>query len=265
MQAASIQLEIKEGESKESRINHAGNLIDLSVKKANGSSNLDLVLLPELWSVGFFEFERYKKECENIKGRTFSFLANKAFEYDVYIYGGTIVEKAGSELFNTALFIGPNGNLLASYRKIHIFSYFGSKEGEYITPGKEIKVVETELANFGLSTCYDLRFPEVYRKEMQKGAEVFLVTSCWSFPRVEDWVALNQVRASENVSYLISCNATGNVRGHFHLGHSMIVDPWGIPLASSGHKEKIILANINLDEVNSAREQFPALNDITLI
>ncbi|MGM0420964.1 MAG: nitrilase-related carbon-nitrogen hydrolase [Bacillota bacterium] len=265
MQVASIQLEVQEGESKESRISHADKMIDLSVEKANDSSNLDLVLLPELWNVGFFEFERYKKESEEIQGKTFSFLANKAFEHDIYIYGGTIVEKAGNELFNTALFIGPNGNLLASYRKIHIFSYFGSKEGEYITPGDKPIVVKTELANFGLSTCYDLRFPEVYRQEMQKGAEVFLVTSCWSFPRVENWVALNQVRATENVAYLISCNATGNVRGHMHLGHSMIVDPWGLPIASSGSKEDIIMADINLQEIEDARNRFPALNDITLI
>ena len=261
MRIASIQLEMIEGKSKNSRINNATKKIDKAALNNQGQSDIDLILLPELWNVGFFEHERFKKEAESLDGPTYNALAEKALKYNTYIHGGTIVEKADGNLYNTALFINRKGELLAKYRKIHLFTYFGAKEGDYITPGSEPIVVKTELANFGLSTCYDLRFPELYRQEADAGAEIFLVTACWSFPRLENWVVLNQARAAENVAYLISCNTAGKVRGETHLGHSMVVDPWGIQVASAGSKKGIVTAEIDPAYVKKTRKEFPALKD----
>ena len=261
MRIASIQLEMIEGESKTSRIANVKNMIDKAAHNNQGQTDIDLILLPELWNVGFFEHERFKKEAESLDGPTYNSLAEKALEYNTYIYGGSIVEKDGGNLYNTALFISPKGELLAKYRKIHLFTYFGAKEGEYITPGDKPVVLKTELANFGLSTCYDLRFPELYRQEAEAGAEIFLVTACWSFPRLENWVVLNQARAAENVAYLISCNTAGKVRGETHLGHSMVVDPWGLQIASAGSKKTIVTTEIDSDYVRKTRNEFPALRD----
>jgi len=261
MRIAAIQLEMIEGESKTSRIANAENMIDKAAHNNQKEPDIDLIILPELWNVGFFEHERFSKEAENLAGPTYTALAEKALKYNTYIHGGTIVEKANGNLYNTALFISPKGELLAKYRKIHLFSYFGAKEGEYITPGERPGVVRTELANFGLSTCYDLRFPELYRQQIESGAEILLVTACWSFPRLANWVVLNQARATENVAYLISCNATGIVRGERPLGHSMVVDPWGIQIASAGSKETTLTAEIDPASVKKIRNQFPALKD----
>lgn len=261
MRIASIQLEMIEGESKTSRIVNVRNMIDKAALNNQGEPDIDLILLPELWNVGFFEHERFQQEAEKLNGPTYTALAEKALKYNTYIYGGSIVEKADGNLYNTALFIDRKGELLAKYRKIHLFTYFGAKEGEYITPGDEPVVVNTDLANFGLTTCYDLRFPELYRQEAEAGADIFLVTACWSFPRLENWVVLNQARAAENVAYLISCNTAGKVRGETHLGHSMVVDPWGLQVASSGSKETILTAEIDPEFVKKTRNEFPALKD----
>ncbi|MFW6301724.1 MAG: carbon-nitrogen family hydrolase [Bacillota bacterium] len=261
MRIASIQLEMIEGESKTSRIAHVKDMIDKAALNNQGEPDIDLILLPELWNVGFFEHERFKKEAESSDGPTYNALAEKAFKYNTYIHGGTIVEKDNGNLYNTALFISPKGELLAKYRKIHLFTHFGAREGEYITPGKESVVIKTDLFNFGLTTCYDLRFPELYRRQVEAGAEIFLVTACWSFPRLENWVVLNQARATENVAYLISCNAVGKVKGERHLGHSMVVDPWGIKIASAGSRETILTAEIDPAAVKKIRKQFPALKD----
>lgn len=261
MRIALIQLEMIEGETKTSRIAYVENMIDKAALNNQGQPDIDLILLPELWNVGFFEHERFRQEAESLEGVTYNALAEKAMEYNTYIYGGSIVEKAAGNLYNTALFIGRKGELLAKYRKIHLFTYFGAREGEYITPGDKPVVVKTDLANFGLSTCYDLRFPELYRQEAEAGAEIFLITACWSFPRLENWVVLNQARAAENVAYLISCNTAGRVRGERHLGHSMVVDPWGIQVASTGSRAAILTSEIDPDYVEKTRQEFPALKD----
>ena len=101
----------------------------------------------------------------------------------------------------------------------------------------------------------------MYRQEAEAGAEIFLVTACWSFPRLENWVVLNQARAAENVAYLISCNTAGKVSGETHLGHSMVVDPWGIQVASAGSKKGIVNAEIDPAYVKKTRKEFPALKD----
>jgi len=124
-----------------------------------------------------------------------------------------------------------------------------------------VVVAETEVGTFGLATCYDLRFPELFRRMVEKGAEVFLVCSAWPYPRLEHWILLNRVRALENQCFLVSSNSVGLNRGSQFVGHSMMVDPWGIILASGGDDEVIVRSEIDLKEVKSARERFPALAD----
>ena len=126
-------------------------------------------------------------------------------------------------------------------------------------------MVDTELGKFGLSTCYDLRFPELYRRMAVMGAEVFLVASAWPYPRLEAWLMFNRVRALENQVYLVSSNCTGSNRGKAFVGHSTVADPWGTPLAAGGDGECVVRAEMDLSQIPEIRTTFSAFNDRVLI
>jgi len=252
-EVASIQLEISDHDTKGQRISHVEELMD-------EVSGVDLIVLPEIWNIGYFSFDLYHKASETLEGETVSRMAQKAESLGAYVLAGSIVERAGGKLFNTSVLLDRRGKIVATYRKIHLFGY-GSKEQTLLSPGEKTAVVRTELGVFGLSTCYDLRFPELYRRMIDEGAEIFLVTAAWPYPRLEHWMALNQVRAFENQCFLISSNCVGHNRGKQFLGHSMVVDPWGIILASGGDFECIVKTEMDLDVLYRARAEFPPLRD----
>ena len=254
MKVSSIQLEIKDGLSKDEIIKHALEMMD----RCKGE---DLIILPELWNVGFFNYDNYKTYSEPINGKTASAISLKARELGAYVFSGSFVEKRGGSYFNTSILFDRNGTNIAEYRKIHLFTY-NCREPEILTPGEKLAVVDTEFGRIGLATCYDLRFPELFRKmTVEMGAEYFLITSGWPYPRIEAWNTLNQARALENTCYLISCNCTGVNQGIRLAGHSQIVDPWGNVLAGSGYEEMIIRADISHEELLRIRKEFPVLND----
>lgn len=254
MKVSSVQLNTAGIVSKNEIITHALEMID----RCHGS---DLIVLPELWNVGFFNYDNYKTYAEALDGRTVTALSEKAKELGCYIFTGSFVEKSGENYYNTSILLDREGKNIAEYRKIHLFTY-KSREPEILTPGKNITVADTEFGKIGLATCYDLRFPELFRKmTVEMGAEYFLITSCWPYPRIEAWNVLNKARALENTCYLISCNAVGVSSGIRAAGHSQIVDPWGNLIAGSGYEETIVSAEISHDEVLRIRKEFPVLND----
>jgi predicted amidohydrolase len=252
MLIASIQMAVVE-DNKTATIEKAVGL----VRKAKGA---DLVILSELWNIGFMSFERYVSEAEGRDGPTLSTFRDLARELKMHIHTGSFVEEDGGRYYNSSYLLSPEGEILGNFRKVHLFG-FNSKETQILTRGEEVVVVETELGTFGLATCYDLRFPELFRRMVEKGTEVFLVCSAWPYPRLEHWVMLNRVRALENQCFLVSSNSVGLNRGSQFVGHSMIVDPWGIALASGGDEEAVVRSEIDLNELKSARERFPALAD----
>lgn len=249
---ASVQLTVGD-EEKLRRIERVEALLD----QARGAQ---LVILPEIWNIGYFAFDLYSKEAETVHGETARRMSWKAKEHGFFLHGGSFVEVEDGKLFNTSLLFNPEGEIIARYRKIHLFGY-GSQESQLLTRGKEVVVVETPLGNLGMCTCYDLRFPELFRIMLDKGAELFLVTSGWPYPRLEHWLMLNRVRAIENSAFLVSSNCTGKNRGVSFCGHSMIVDPWGTILASGGDEECLVSAEIDLGKVSKVRSEFPAVRD----
>ncbi len=251
MKIASVQLEIKDNETKNERINRVENMLD-SLKGQN------LIVLPETWATGYFSFDRYIEESEEINGPFVQRFSSKAKEIGSYLFAGSFIEKNNGNYYNTSLLFDPEGKLLGAYRKIHLFRY-GSKEGELLTRGNEIKVVDTEFGKMGLSTCYDLRFPELYRAETDLGAEIFLVASAWPHRRLEHWKLFNAARALENQCFLISSNCVGNTRGVLLGGHSQVVDPWGIVVASGGDEETIVKTEIDPSQIHHIRDVFPNL------
>ena len=221
---------------------------------------VDLVVLPEIWNIGYFNFEEYAAGAEPIDGPTMTRLQSLADELDIYLHTGSIVEADGDDLYNTSALVSADGELLDIYRKVHLFGY-ESEESQLLTPGDRIVTVETAFGTAGLTTCYDLRFPELYRALVDQGADLLLITSAWPDARVEHWQFLNRVRAIESQTFLAAANLTGTNEGVALAGQSLIVDPWGIPLANAGTGERTATADIDLGDVPDVREDFPILGD----
>ena len=164
MRVTSIQLDMKE-RSKEESLAYALSLL-------HHAPASDLFLLPEIWPCGFFSFDRYRSDSEPVDGPVVRAFQKEAKKRASHILMGSMVEREGDRLFNTSLFLNPKGEIIGRYRKIHLFGY-QSRERGLLTPGTDIAVVETPWGKMGLSTCYDLRFPEFYRKMVDLGRPFF--------------------------------------------------------------------------------------------
>lgn len=252
MRITSIQLEIKD-QSKGKNLSHA-------LQQVDEAPDSDLLVLPEIWTVGFFAFDRYKNEAEPVNGEIVSAFREKAAEKGCYLHMGSFVEKDGENYYNTSLLLSPEGEIAARYRKIHLFGYM-SEERKILSPGTAPTICETPFGVIGLSTCYDLRFPELYRIMVNRGTTMFIITSAWPLVRLETWRLFNRVRALENVSFLVSCNCSGANGDNSYAGHSSIIDPQGNILVEGGEAGGYISTDINPSQVIDIRNDFPALED----
>ena len=250
MKIASIQISVIEGDKAAT--------IEKAAAKIQDCADADLIMLPEMWNLGFLSFDAYATQAEEKNGPTLTMLRTMAEKTGSWLHSGSFVEKEKDRLFNSSYLISPGGEIVGSYRKIHLFG-FNSKETQILTPGDAVSVVDTPLGKIGMATCFDLRFPELFRKMVDKGAELFLVCSAWPYPRLEAWQMLNRVRAMENQCFLISSNAAGMNQGIQFVGHSMVVDPWGIMMAGGGDEETVVRTDIDLEKVTAARKTFPGL------
>jgi predicted amidohydrolase len=257
MLVATIQLAVNDEIGKAGRFE----IVETLLSQINaGSAKPDLILLPELWGCGYFDFDSYTKEAEALKGATFQFLSAWASRLEAFILGGSIIEADGNDLFNTAIFINRQGKLEASYRKIHLFGY-QSQEPLLIRRGESPVTVRTDLGVFGLSICYDLRFPEQYRKMVEDGAEIFLITSAWPDERIAHWRLFNQARALENQSWLVSCNCAGVHKGKRYGGHSMTVSPMGEIICGAAMEPTVLWSQIDPALATEYRRAYPSLAD----
>lgn len=232
----------------------------------------DLVVLPELFTIGYFAFEAYQRTAEGLDGETLTELQALAAERDIAILAGSFVEDlersaaAGHDvparegLANTAVFLGRDGERGAVYRKHHLFGY-DSAESDLLVPGESLPTVDFAGFTVGVTTCYDLRFPELYRRLVEAGATLVLVPSAWPYPRVEHWRLLPRARAVENQLYVAAANGVGRFEEATLLGRSTIYDPWGTALASSNDDAALVTADLSPENVAAVREEFPALSD----
>lgn len=250
MKVISIQMAVTEGDKTAT--------IKRAAREIAACKDADLILLPEIWNIGFMSFDQYQSGAEDMDGPTVSMLRQAARDSGAYLHTGSFVEKEGDRLFNTSLLLAPDGEVTAKYRKIHLFGY-NSLETKLLSPGDKVVVADTPFGRVGMATCFDLRFPELFRAMVDKGAEIFLVCSAWPYPRVEPWIMLNRVRALENQAFLISSNACGMNQGSQFVGHSMVIDPWGTILAGAGDDATRVEARIDPARVAEARQAFPGL------
>ena len=196
-----------------------------------------------------------------------AWLATQARRHAIYLVGGSVLEpNSGSALhYNTCLVHGPDGGLLAKYRKVHLFDAMvdGVVHGESasILPGTEPVWCETPAGTIGLSICYDLRFPELYRALADRHAQVLTIPA--GFTRITGrahWEVLVRARAIENQCYVIAAGMSGySAPTKDFYGHSMIVDPWGTVLAELSEGDGIALADIDLAMLEDVRSRLPAL------
>jgi predicted amidohydrolase len=226
-----------------------------------------LIVLPEKWNV-LGTAEQMAAAAEELDGRTIGWARTIARELAVDVIAGSIVERIPGELksANTSVHIDPQGEVRAVYRKIHMFDVEVDgvvyAESEIEQPGDG--VVVSELADgfrVGMSVCYDVRFPELYRDLADRGAEVVVVPSAFTLATTRDhWEILLRARAIENQCFVIAPNQIGpHPPGHRSGGRSMIIDPWGLVLATASDKEAVIVADLDLQRLDEVRQRLPAL------
>jgi len=183
-------------------------------------------------------------------------LQNIAKDLSIAIICG-VSEREGDSIYNSQVFVGANGEIVGSYRKTHLFTGTPIGEDECFVPGNELKSFPFGGLRLGLSVCYDLRFPELFRTlAIEQGANVFILSSAWPFPRIEHFRTLVNARAIENQSYMISSNRVGTDEGVTCCGASAIIDPYGVILASgSTDREEVIVAEVSEEVITSVRDK----------
>ncbi|MFB6074007.1 MAG: carbon-nitrogen family hydrolase [Haloarculaceae archaeon] len=232
----------------------------------------DLVVLPEAFTAGYFAFDVYQRAAESIEGPTLSALREAARERGIAVLAGSVIEDLASSnaaghatpaeggLANTAVLFDADGERRLVYRKHHLFGY-ESAETDLLEPGERLPVADIGGFTVGVTTCYDLRFPELYRRLVERGVTLFLVPSAWPYPRVEHWSLLPRARAVENLAYVAAVNGVGAFEEAELLGRSRAYDPWGTTLVGAGQDPGVVTADMDPERVERVREEFPALRD----
>lgn len=226
-----------------------------------------LVVLPEVFSWRGVRADE-DRHRETVPGPTIDALATVAARHRIHLCAGSILEAipGDARAYNTSCLLGPDGTILARYRKIHLFDIdlpgrVTVRESDARRPGTEVVTATTDLGRVGLSICYDLRFPELYRALSQAGAEILLVPSAFTFPTgTAHWEALCRARAIENQCWVIAANQTGaGPHGFADYGQSMVVDPWGVVVARASESPGVVLAQIDPSYTARVRRELPAL------
>jgi deaminated glutathione amidase len=225
----------------------------------------DLVVLPEMFHFLGPDEEKITN-AELIPGPSIDRLQRKAKEKGIFVHCGSILEKNGDKIYNASVVFNRQGERVAFYRKIHLFDVeipggIVYKESAVVTSGKDIMTFNCEGITVGLSICYDLRFPELYRRLADRGVSLILIPAAFTLMTGKDhWEPLIRARAIENVCYVAACGQWG-----FHpvnnqcYGHSMVVNPWGMLIAQARDGETTVLAELDFEYMHSVREKLPAL------
>jgi predicted amidohydrolase len=258
VRATLLQIDVHPDESPARRRLRAAALV-------RGAAGADLVVLPELWPVGAFAADDFAAEAEPVEGGpTAEVMSAAARDARVWLHAGSVVERdPEGPLYNTSLLFGPDGELHAAYRKIHRFG-FDRGEAALMAGGDRVVTARLPWGTAGLATCYDLRFPELFRLLVDAGAGLLLLPAGWPARRLAHWRVLVQARAIESQSYVLACGTAGTHAGVEQAGHSMVVDPWGTILAEAGPGETTLTCDLDPALVASTRKSFPVLRDRVL-
>jgi predicted amidohydrolase len=216
-----------------------------------------LVVFPELFSTGY-ALDNAKDLASPLNSGVFNQISAAATENKICVTG-SILERRGETVANSAPFFSPKGTMLGIYRKIHLFRLMD--EDKWLEAGSSPLTMDLPWGRTALAICYDLRFPELFRRYAVEGAKVMIIPAEWPMARVEHWRALLQARAIENQCYVVATNAAGQIGDTEFGGHSMIVDPWGKIVAEAGETPMTITAEIDVELVDEIRQRIPVFED----
>ena len=218
--------------------------------------NIDLVILPELFSTGYTM--NSDSLAEDIRGETFQFLSHVAQKYNLNILG-SLIEKKGDTPRNSAIVINNKGALIAHYSKIHLPKF--TDEVNHFAAGKELSLFEVKSDTIGITICYDVRFPELFRMLSEKGAQCIITIASWPVERIQHWDLLLRARALENQLFVIGVNRAGVSPSGTYPGHSKIIDPLGNILVEAPEKEDNVVYELDFSEVDRIRKELPIQDD----
>ncbi len=218
----------------------------------------DLLLLPELWSTGY-DLERATNHAASVTTGVFAETAVLAARHHLAIVGSCLSDLGADNVGNTAVYHDADGQLRATYSKTHLFRLMD--EEQFLTAGDSLSLVETSWGKIGLAICYDLRFPELFRRYALQGARLVLLPAEWPQPRLAHWRTLLRARAIENQMFVVACNRVGTSKGQTFFGHSCVIDPWGETVLEMGEQEGLETAVLDLSLVDSVRAKIPVFAD----
>lgn len=219
----------------------------------------DIVLLPETWDVGFIPENVAELAGSEEDSESLHWMKEWAKQHKINLIGGSIPIQEGEGLVNRSYVIDRSGVIVYRYEKMHLFS--PGKEAVHFTSGQQNSIFELEGIKCALQICYDIRFPELARKQALAGAEILFVPAQWPHPRANHWVTLNKARAIENQLYVVCTNGCGTAGKVISCGNSAIYDPWGEEVVRAGEKEGYYCAVIDVAKVEEARGKIPVFQD----
>jgi predicted amidohydrolase len=258
-------IQLQAGPDKDKNVDRACRMVQDAA-----SSGAHFVLLPEVFSF-VADASLWRDAAEDIPGPTSSRLSALARKHKIHILAGSILERRPNrrKCSNTSFLVAPTGDLLARYRKMHLFAVTQPDgvlfdEVHYTLPGTRPVVAETSMGPVGLTICYDLRFPELFRLLTLLGSRIITVPSAFTaFTGKVHWKVLLRARAIENQVFILAPNQTGrSVTGVRFHGHSLVVDPWGTVLAESSEDEEVLHVTIDTACVDEVRSRLGALGHV---
>lgn len=228
---------------------------ETSIRDASGRG-AKLVAFPEQFAAGWNPASA--KNIEELNGTTITGLKKLARKYRITVIG-SFRESFEPRPRNTAVAIGSDGNILATYAKIHLFS--PAHEESHFTAGTSLGIFSLEGISFGLAICYDLRFPDLFQVYREKGVHVVIVPAAWPKNRIRYWEIFIQSRAAENQIYVAGVNTTGSNPVDEYAGASMTADPKGTVIARAGTNDELLFYDIDPGVAEQTRRSFPVYND----
>ena len=253
MKIALVQMEVLEK-------NKAGNVENACALLRQAAPNCDIAVLPEIWTTGY-SLGHLSKEADFLNGPVVEELRSIAKEHSCAIVAGSIpLRKGDGQVYNTAVTIDKNGEIVFCYSKVHLFSMFN--EQRFFKPGNDFGVYELEGVTCGSTICYDLRFPELYRHMAMQGAKIIFVPAEWPKLRGTIWDLFIRARALENHTFIVGVNCAGKFHDQKFYGHSAVISPFGEVLAAGGEEEDIVYCDIDLSQVEKANEYMNVLKDV---
>lgn len=254
---SAIQMNAKIGD-KLANFDKVSTLVERDVKET------DIIVLPEVWTCGWAP-RIFQKSAENLSNsKTIEFLSNIAKKHNSWVIGGSFITKVKEHYFNTCPVINREGKLVTTYSKNHLFSYYGCNEGKFVDTGNFPVMVNIDGIKVGLTICYDIRFPEIYRAYRKAGVDLFVNCAAWGLSKPIPWECLTRARAVEEQTYMIALTQSGYIEGDdWNIGHSRIIDYKGETISEiKNQNEGAMEAILDFTPMYEFRDKCTCLNDI---